>query len=130
MIRWLNIGARTAHIGAMGILLGGHAFDVSPERLMFVLWLTIGSGAGLVALESGAKLLWFHQGRGLMVISKLALICTVPLLWDYRLPILLVVIVIGSVGSHMSGRFRYYSVIYRAVIHDGYGPGKVKAVGR
>ena len=123
MIRWLNIGLRTAHIGSMGILLGGHAFDVAPERLKIILWLTIGTGVALAALESGARLLWLHQGRGIMVMVKLALICVVPLAWDYRLPILLGVILIGSVGSHMSGRFRYYSVIYRQVIHDGYGPG-------
>ena len=49
------------------------------------------------------------------------------LFWDYRLPILLAVVVIASVGSHMSGRFRYYSVLYREVIHDGSGPGKKKA---
>ena len=123
MIRWLNIALRTAHIGAMGILLGGHAFNVDPERLMLALWLTIGTGVGLIALESGAKLLWLHQGRGIMVIVKLALICCVPLFWDYRLPILLTVVVVGSVGSHMSGRFRYYSVYYREVLQDANGPG-------
>ena len=128
MIRWLNIALRTAHIAAMGILLGGHAFDVSPERLTFLLWLTIGTGAGLIALESSAKLLWLHQGRGVMVIAKLALVCCVPLFWDYRLPILLTAVVIASVGSHMSGRFRYYSLYYREVIQDANGPGG-KAVG-
>ena len=30
MKRALNIALRTAHIGAMGVLLGGHAFDVTP----------------------------------------------------------------------------------------------------
>lgn len=123
MIRALNIGLRTAHIGAMGILLGGHAFDVAPERLMVSLWLTVGSGLALAAVEIGPKLLWFHQGRGLMTMAKLALICAVPLAWDYRLPILLGVIVIGSVGSHMSARFRYYSILRREVIPTGSGPG-------
>jgi hypothetical protein len=28
------------------------------------------------------------------------------------------VVVIASVGSHMPGRFRHYSVVYRRVIHD------------
>ena len=130
MIRWLNIGFRTAHIGAMGILMGGHAFDVLPERLKVVLWLTIGTGVALAAVESGVRLLWFHQGRGLMTMAKLALICAVLVAWDYRLPILLAVIVLASVGSHMSGRFRYYSLIYRQVIHDGYGPGGEAAEGR
>lgn len=61
-----------------------------------------------------------------MTLAKLALLCLVPLAWEYRVPILLLVVVIASVGSHMSGRFRYYSVVYRRVIHDGYGPGGKK----
>ena len=125
-IRALNIGLRTAHIGAMGVLLGGHAFDVSPDRLKLSLWLTIGTGLALVALESRFRPLWFHQGRGLMTFAKLGLLCTVQVAWDYRLPILLMVVVLASVGSHMRARFRYYSVIYREVIPDSCGPGGKK----
>ena len=123
MMRTLNIALRTAHIGAMGILLGGHAFDVTPERLMVSLWLTIGTGVALAAIEAGPRLMWFHQGRGFMTMVKLALICSVPLAWDYRLPILLAVIVLASVGSHMPSRYRHYSVVYRRVIHDVSGSG-------
>jgi hypothetical protein len=125
-IRALNIALRTAHIGAMGVLLGGHAFDVPVEQLMVALWLTIGTGVALVAIEAGPRLLWFHQGRGLMTMTKLLLICVVPLLWDYRLPILLVVVVLASVGSHMPARYRYYSVVYHEVIPDASGPGANK----
>ena len=123
MIRAFNIALRTAHIGAMGILVGGHAFDVTPERLKASLWLTIGTGVALATMEAGPRLLWFHQGSGLLTMAKLALICAVPLAWDYRLPILLAAIVIASVGSHMPGRYRHYSVLYRRVIHDVSGPG-------
>jgi hypothetical protein len=119
----LNITLRTAHIGAMGVLLGGHAFDVNPERLSMSLWLTIGTGLLLATVEAGPRLLWFHQGRGLMTIGKLALLCAVPLAWDYRLSILLAVVVIASVGSHMSARYRYYSFVHRRVIRDACGPG-------
>lgn len=121
--RALNIALRTAHIAAMGVLLGGHAFGVEKERLILSLWLTIGTGAALGLLESGGRLIWFHQGRGLMTLAKLALLCTVLFLWAYRLWIVLAVVVIASIGSHMPARFRYYSVIYREVITDGCGPG-------
>jgi hypothetical protein len=124
MKRGLNIGMRTAHIAAMGVLLGGHAFGVDPERLKVAFWLTLGTGVALAAIESGFRLLWLHQGRGFMTMAKLALLCVVPFAWGYRLPILLAVVVIASVGSHMSGRFRYYSIVYREVIHDGCGPGR------
>ena len=124
--RALNILFRTAHIAAAGILLGGHAFNLPPGQLLPSLWLTIATGAGLGMLEAGPSLLWFHQGRGLMTLAKLGLLCAVPFLWDYwhlRLAVLLVVVAIASVGSHMPARFRYYSVILREVIPCRSGPG-------
>lgn len=127
MIRAFNIALRTAHLGAMGVLLGGHAFDVTPDRLKVSLWLTVGTGVALAAIEAGPRLLWFHQGRGLVTMAKVALICAVPLAWDYRLPILLAAVVVASVGSHMPARYRYYSVVHRQVIHDGSGPGGKRA---
>jgi hypothetical protein len=122
-IRALNIALRTAHIGAMGVLFGGHAFDIAPERLKVALWLTIGTGVALAAVEAGPRLLWFHQGRGLMTMGKLALLCTVPFVWDYRLVVFLGVIVLASVGSHMPAKYRYYSVLHHKVIRDPAGPG-------
>jgi hypothetical protein len=118
MIRTLRIGFRTLHIGAMGLLLGGLAFDISPERLEVSFWVTVGSGVALVLVESGARWLWFHQLSGVMTLTKVALFVAVPLAWDFRLPILLAVVVIGSVGSHMPGRYRHFSVIYGQVIRD------------
>ncbi len=124
--RAINILLRTAHIAAAGVLLGGHAFDVARGRLLWSLWLTIGTGAALAAVEAGPRLLWLHQARGLLTLAKLGLLCAVPFLWDHwhvRLAVLLAVVVIASVGSHMPARFRYYSVIYRRVIPCGSGPG-------
>jgi len=118
-----NIAFRTAHIIAMGILLGGHAFGATEAELLPSLWLTIVSGVALTISEAGFRLLWFHQVRGLMTLTKLGLLCSVPLLWEYRMTILLVIAAIASVGSHMPARFRYYSVIYRRVIRGSCGPG-------
>jgi hypothetical protein len=121
-----NIALRTAHIASMGMLLGGHAFDVPRDDLLLCLWLTIASGAGLGVLEAGPRFLWFHQGRGLATLLKLGLLLAVPFLWGHwhvRLTVLLVVVVVASVGSHMPARFRYYSVIYKEVIPAGCGPG-------
>ncbi len=121
--RFWNIALRTAHIAAMGVLLGGHAFDVAAPRLILALWCTVATGLALGFLEAGLRLVWFHQGRGLLTLAKLALVLSVVWLWDYRLPILLGVVVLASVGSHMSARFRYYSVLYGRVIPCGSGPG-------
>jgi len=124
--RLWNIALRSAHLAAMGILLGGHAFNVEPHRLLLSLWLCIATGASLGMLESGFGLVWFHQGRGLMTLAKLLLLCAVPFLWDFwgwRLAVLLVVVGLASVGSHMPARFRYFSVIYRKVLRCQSGPG-------
>jgi len=39
---------------------------------------------------------------------KLLLIAAVAMFWEQRLWLLLDVLVLGSVGSHMPGRWRYY----------------------
>ena len=111
-----NIAFRTAHIGVTGVLLGGHVFDVSPEQLRLWLYLTIATGAGLTALEAYPKPRWLHQGRGVLVLTKLALLLAITVLWDQRVYLLAVVVILASVGSHMPARFRYYSVIYRRVL--------------
>lgn len=109
--RELRTVFRTAHIAAMAILLGGHAFDVSPARLHLALGLTIGTGLALVALEMYGSLNWCFQIRGLATILKVLLVCLVPLLWDLRVHLLLTVLVIGSISSHMGARWRHYSVL-------------------
>ncbi len=112
-----NIAARTAHIAAIAVLVGGHAFDVPTDKLTLTLWLAIVTGAVLVVLEAfSVRLRWLVQGRGLLVLAKLVLLLIIPLAWSSRLPILLVVIVLASVGSHMPARFRYYSIVERRVL--------------
>lgn len=112
-----NIALRTAHIAATSVLVGGHAFDVPAAHLYPALWLVVATGAVLIFLEAfSVAFKWVFQGRGLMVVGKLVLLAIVPFAWSARLPILLAVIVLASVGSHMPARFRYYSVVERRVL--------------
>lgn len=109
--RLLNVSCRTVHLAAFGLLLGGHAWDVEADRLFRTLWVTISSGVALIALESLASARWLLEGRGLMVSLKLGLLLLVPLAWEHRLPILLAVVAVASVGSHMPARFRHASLL-------------------
>ena len=111
-----NIAFRTAHIGVTGVLFGGHVFNVDAERLAVWLYLTILTGGLLVAIEVYPSCRWCYQGRGVFVFCKLMLLCLIPWLWNYRVAILVVVIIVASVGSHMPGRFRYYSLVHRKVL--------------
>ncbi len=116
-----SIAFRTLHLAAFGMLLGGHAFSVDAEKLLPYLWLTILSGLGLIALEVyAAGVYWLFLGKGIMVLIKLGILLAIPIFWEQRLALLLLVVVIASVGSHMPARFRHYSFVHRRVI----GPGE------
>jgi len=119
--RAISIALRTLHLAAFGLLVGGHAFGVEPGRLVPYLSFTILSGLGLVALELHAVgLYWLFLGKGLMVLLKLAVLLLIPFFWEARVILLLLVVGIGSVGSHMPARYRHYSALHRRVI----GPGE------
>ncbi len=111
-----NVALRTVHLMAFGLLLGGHAWEVDPARLVLVLWVTVLSGAGLMGLELYQSVHWLFLGKGLMVLAKLALLSSIPLFWEARLPLLLLVVAMASVGAHMPARFRHYSVLQRRVL--------------
>jgi hypothetical protein len=111
--RFWNIAVRTIHIAATGALFGGHCFGVDADQLRPWLYSVIASGAALAFLEAYPTFRWWHEVRAAMVLGKLLLLCSVPWFWAYRVPILVAVIALGSVGSHMPRRFRYYSLLER-----------------
>jgi len=106
-----NIMLRTIHLGITGILLGGHFFGMPANRLLPLLYLAILSGAALAIMELYPDWRGLFEVRSLVIAAKLALLGLIPLIWDYRVAILLLVLVMASVGSHMPRRFRHYSVL-------------------
>src|SRR3989304_4292801 len=122
--RVMSIALRTLHLAAFGMLLGGHAFALDAERLIPYLWVTIVSGLGLIALEIYAVgFYWVFLGKGIMVLIKLGLLLLIPLFWEARVALLLLVVGIASVGSHMPARYRHYSLFHRGVIEPGQSLG-------
>ncbi|MBI4025684.1 MAG: hypothetical protein HY360_11940 [Verrucomicrobia bacterium] len=120
--RAIRMSLRTAHIAATGILLGGHCFGVAPDRLIPWLWPAILSGAAFVAVELYGSCAWFFETRGVLVALKWLLLLLVPIFWEARVWLLLTILAIGSVGSHMPGRFRYYSLLqHRSSGHERKG---------
>lgn len=111
--RTFNVASRTVHLAAISVLVGGHVFAVPAEQLLPWLWVAIGSGSALMAIEMYPSIDWLGQLAGIFVLVKLALLCVVPFAWSARVPILLGVLAIASVGAHMRGHYRHYSVIYR-----------------
>ncbi len=121
--RWIRIGFRTGHIAASTALVGGHVFGVDAGRLEPWLWATVITGVALIGTDLYQSLLWLREVRGAAVLAKAALLLAIPVWWDARVPILFAVIVIGSVVSHMPGRYRYW------VIGRGPRPGSGRGTG-
>ena len=113
--RALRMTVRTAHLAAMGILLGGHVFDLPPEKLFPAMLWTVGTGAAYALIELYCSFNWLFQIRGLMTLAKIGLVLLIPVLWDQRIWILAAVLILGSVGTHMPATVRYYSILTKAV---------------
>ena len=110
--RYWNILFRTLHLAAISLLVGGHAFGASAGQLRPLLYGAIVTGVGMAVVDAYPSFQFLHQCWGVFLLLKLAMLCIIPFAWSYRLPILIAVIVIGSVGSHMPKKFRHYSLIY------------------
>lgn len=116
--RGISIAFRTLHLLGSSFLVGGHAFGADPQRLIGLLYLTVGSGAGLILLELYRSCDWVYQGMGLLVIIKTAITALAGIWWEQRVPLLCVVVALGSVGSHMPGSYRHYSLWHGRVLED------------
>jgi len=111
-VRAMRTTLRTAHLLASGILYGGHVYNLPPERLWPALLATVATGGAFMAIEVYRLPLWLVQIRGMAALVKIALLAAVPLCWSFRIWLLTATVIIGSVASHMPGRFRYYSILH------------------
>jgi hypothetical protein len=116
--RLLRTTIRTVHLVTMGILYGGHVYGISADRLLPALAGTLASGAAFVTLEAYRTPLWLVQMRGLLTLMKILIVASCAVWWDVRVWLLTLALVIGSVGSHMPGKYRYYSVMHGRAIGE------------
>jgi hypothetical protein len=103
---------RTLHLLAISILVGGHAFNAPIDPLRPMLYLAIASGVGMALIEAYPSWRALFQGWGILVMIKLALLCAIPFAWSHRFAILVVVLVIASVGSHMTKQMRHWAPFF------------------
>ena len=115
-VRLCKIGLRTAHLMATSVLVGGYAFAATTARLAPWLHVAIATGVAMIFFEAYPKLDFVFEGWGLMLLVKLALLARLPFAGRARLPILLAVVAVASVGSHMPRRWRHYSLLHRRVM--------------
>lgn len=109
-LRWSNIAARTLHIAVAAVLFGGCVLGVPFTRLGPWHWLTIVSGGLLILLEWLQDPRWWHRGKGLFIWLHLGLSLLIHVMAGLMVPLLWLVLITGSVGSHMPRRYRHWSI--------------------
>ena len=110
---------RALHILTTGILLGGHIFN-QPEQLIEPwLYLAVFSGLAIFATDLHASVAVLFELRGLLLLSKIILLLSIPLFWHLRIPILITVLFIGAIGSHMPKHWRHKVIFFeRHIVPD------------
>ena len=100
----------------MAIVLGGVAWGVPDERMSHAVVLTFVSGVLLLAIDLAKSCVFLYLGAGVAAVVKLALVGLGYHLPQARLAFYLAATVVGSVGSHMSGAWRHWSLLDRKVM--------------
>lgn len=108
--RPVQVALRTVHVAAMALVLGGLAFGVADARLHAAGVVTVASGVGLLAVELAKTGVFLYTGAGVASFLKLALLLLGHVFPVARFELYLAATLLASVGSHMNGRFRHYSL--------------------
>lgn len=109
---------RTAQILAFAALYADPVYGVAAELLVPSLIAMLATGRALMGFEVYQTRLWLVQLRGIATFAKLVLVAGVAIFWDFRLPLLTLVVAIGVVTSHMPGRDRCNSLLHRREVRE------------
>jgi hypothetical protein len=111
--RMAGIALRTAHLGAMAVLVGGTWYGLPASALRDGLVATVLTGVALVASEASHSRHWVYQGRGLFVLAH---VVAVGLAQALGPGVLMAALVVGAVGSHLPKSTRAWSLRHWAVV--------------
>jgi 2C-methyl-D-erythritol 2,4-cyclodiphosphate synthase len=117
--RWgrvLGIAVRTAHLGAMAVLVGGIHFAAADPALHAWRVLTAATGLLLLAVEASHSRHWVYQGRGVVALLHLSApaLLLVPAVTGRAA--ILAALGLGAVGSHLPRAARKWSFRHRRVV--------------
>ena len=115
-MRVVKVAARTVHIVAMALVLGGVAYAAPVAALALPLALTLASGLLLLGLDLWKSGTWLTQGGGVAVLLKLALLSLGQWFPAARFECYLAATAIASIGAHMPKSWRHWSFLHRRVL--------------
>lgn len=117
--RAVQVVLRSVHIAAMALVLGGIAQGGDFEMLRAPILWTVLSGVLLLVVDLARRCLVLSQGSGAALFLKLGLLGLGNLLPAARLEWYLAATLVASIGSHMSGDWRHFSLLKGRVLGFG-----------
>ncbi len=117
--RGLQVLLRSVHIAAMALVLGGIAQGGDFETLRTPILWTVLSGVLLLAVDLARRCLVLSQGSGALLFLKLGFLGLGNLFPAVRLEWYLAATLVASIGSHMSGDWRHFSLLKGRVVGFG-----------
>jgi len=98
---------RTVHILGGGVLIGAYLFQ-QPQGVIDV-WYMVAAVSGMLLFltDLHASFAVLFEWRGLSIVSKIVLLLLLPLMPGFEVPILVLILTIGSLSSHLSRKFRH-----------------------
>ncbi len=104
---------RTAHLGAMAVLVGGRHLAAGHPSLRAWGIATAVTGFALLVTEIRHSRSWAHQGRGLVAYAHVGALGLVAV-WPTAA--LAACLVVGAAGSHLPRAIRKWSFLRRRVV--------------
>lgn len=111
--RGLKIVLRAGHALCAALLLGAVVYGAEPDAVRAAWHWTIVSGATLLLLDLHETGVFLVQVRGLLVMTKVLVVVSLPALGDARAGVLFAVFVLSVLSSHAPASIRY-RVVYGA----------------
>jgi hypothetical protein len=114
--RAIGVALRTAHLGAMALLVGAQHFAAPEASLRLWRILTAATGVALLVSEVSHSRHWIHQARGVITIAHVAVLASVLVWGGLGRSATLAALTIGSIGSHLPRAVRKWSLLRRSVL--------------
>ncbi len=121
--REVKIGLRAVHVLCAGIFVGSYVLEVANEARGPWLWGTLATGLALLLLDLHESFAIFLQVRGLIVLSKLLLLATLPYWHPWQAWVLCLIVLVSVVSSHAPSRIRYFMLLGRGRIRGAESKG-------
>jgi hypothetical protein len=122
--RMLKVALRTAHLLSISVVCGGILLGVENTGFHYYWLAGIITGLALLFIDALSNLVWFVQVRGIVILGKIVILSTLPLIPDWNQPIIVLVMLLSGVIAHAPSGWRYYSLIHGKVVkslHDSKG---------